>query len=85
MMTVMTFTDLARTITRRPSLAALSTPATFVDVSYLGGTKGGRETTNGLSWDVSIGDEGFKDLVQGQYITILPDRIVINRKPPAKW
>ena len=27
----------------------------------------------------------FKDLVQGQYITILPDRIVINRKPPAKW
>jgi hypothetical protein len=37
-------------------------PATFVDVSYLGGTKGGRETTNGLSWDVSIGDEGFKDI-----------------------
>ena len=27
----------------------------------------------------------FKDLVQGQYITILPDRIIINRKPPAKW
>jgi len=27
----------------------------------------------------------FKDLVQGQYITIHPDRIVINRKPPAKW
>ena len=37
-------------------------PATFVDVSYLGGTKGGRETTSGLSWDVSIGDEGFKDI-----------------------
>jgi CRP/FNR family cyclic AMP-dependent transcriptional regulator len=27
----------------------------------------------------------FKDLVQGQYITVLPDRIVINRKPPARW
>ena len=27
----------------------------------------------------------FKDLVQGRYITVEPDRIVINRKPPAKW
>ena len=27
----------------------------------------------------------FKDLVQGQYITIEADRIVINRKPPARW
>jgi len=27
----------------------------------------------------------FKDLVQGRYITLEPDRIVINRKPPAKW
>jgi CRP/FNR family cyclic AMP-dependent transcriptional regulator len=27
----------------------------------------------------------FKDLVQGHYISLEPDRIVINRKPPAKW
>ena len=27
----------------------------------------------------------FKDLVQGQYITLETDRIVITRKPPAKW
>jgi len=27
----------------------------------------------------------FKDLVQGRYITLEPDRIVINRKPPARW
>jgi CRP/FNR family cyclic AMP-dependent transcriptional regulator len=27
----------------------------------------------------------FKDLVQGQYITLEPNRIVINRKPPARW
>ena len=27
----------------------------------------------------------FKDLVQGQYITVEPERIVINRKPPARW
>jgi CRP/FNR family cyclic AMP-dependent transcriptional regulator len=27
----------------------------------------------------------FKDLVQGRYITVEADRIVINRKPPAKW
>jgi CRP/FNR family transcriptional regulator, cyclic AMP receptor protein len=27
----------------------------------------------------------FKDLVQGAYITLEPERIVINRKPPAKW
>ena len=27
----------------------------------------------------------FKDLVQGHYITIESDRIVINRKPPAHW
>ncbi len=27
----------------------------------------------------------FKDLVQGRYITIEPERIVINRKPPARW
>ena len=27
----------------------------------------------------------FKDLVQGRYITLQPDRIVINRKPPARW
>ncbi|MGH2795513.1 MAG: hypothetical protein ACRDKG_14560, partial [Actinomycetota bacterium] len=37
-------------------------PAAFVDVSYLGGTKGARESANGLSWDVSIGDSGFKDI-----------------------
>jgi CRP/FNR family transcriptional regulator, cyclic AMP receptor protein len=27
----------------------------------------------------------LKDLVQGAYITIEPERMVINRKPPAKW
>jgi CRP/FNR family cyclic AMP-dependent transcriptional regulator len=27
----------------------------------------------------------FKDLVNGGYITVEPDRIVINRKPPARW
>lgn len=27
----------------------------------------------------------FKDLVQGRYITVAPDRIVIHRKPPAHW
>jgi CRP/FNR family cyclic AMP-dependent transcriptional regulator len=27
----------------------------------------------------------FKDLVQGRYISIDPDRIVIHRKPPARW
>ena len=27
----------------------------------------------------------FKDLVQGQYISMEPDRIVINRPPPARW
>jgi CRP/FNR family cyclic AMP-dependent transcriptional regulator len=27
----------------------------------------------------------FKDLVKGHYITLEPERIVINRKPPAKW
>jgi len=27
----------------------------------------------------------FKDLVKGGYITLEPERIVINRKPPAKW
>ncbi|HUP98143.1 MAG TPA: Crp/Fnr family transcriptional regulator [Usitatibacter sp.] len=27
----------------------------------------------------------FKDLVQGNYISLAPDRIVINRKPPAHW
>jgi CRP/FNR family transcriptional regulator, cyclic AMP receptor protein len=27
----------------------------------------------------------FKDLVQGGYISVHPDRIVICRKPPAKW
>jgi CRP/FNR family cyclic AMP-dependent transcriptional regulator len=27
----------------------------------------------------------FKDLVQGHYISIEPDRIVIHRKPPARW
>ena len=27
----------------------------------------------------------FKDLVQGRYISMEPDRIVINRKPPARW
>ena len=27
----------------------------------------------------------FKDLVQGGYIAVEPDRIVINRKPPAHW
>ena len=37
-------------------------PATFVDVSYLGGTKGAAEKDGGLSWNVSVGDSGFKDL-----------------------
>ncbi|HET6264617.1 MAG TPA: Crp/Fnr family transcriptional regulator [Usitatibacter sp.] len=27
----------------------------------------------------------FKDLVQGNYISVLPDRIMINRKPPTHW
>jgi CRP/FNR family cyclic AMP-dependent transcriptional regulator len=27
----------------------------------------------------------FKDLVQGHYITVEPERIVIHRKPPARW
>jgi CRP/FNR family cyclic AMP-dependent transcriptional regulator len=27
----------------------------------------------------------FKDLVQGHYISIEPERIVINREPPARW
>jgi CRP/FNR family cyclic AMP-dependent transcriptional regulator len=27
----------------------------------------------------------FKDLVQGRYITVESDRIVIHRKPPARW
>jgi CRP/FNR family cyclic AMP-dependent transcriptional regulator len=27
----------------------------------------------------------FKDLVQGGYIAVQPDRILINRKPPAHW
>ena len=27
----------------------------------------------------------FKDLVAGKYIAIEPDRIVINRTPPARW
>ena len=27
----------------------------------------------------------FKDLVQGHYISVEADRIVINRKPPAHW
>jgi CRP/FNR family cyclic AMP-dependent transcriptional regulator len=27
----------------------------------------------------------FKDLVQGGYITMQPDRIVINRTPPGRW
>lgn len=27
----------------------------------------------------------FKDLVQGGYITVEAERIVINRKPPARW
>ncbi|HYC35666.1 MAG TPA: Crp/Fnr family transcriptional regulator [Usitatibacter sp.] len=27
----------------------------------------------------------FKDLVAGHYITMEPDRIVINRQPPARW
>jgi CRP/FNR family cyclic AMP-dependent transcriptional regulator len=27
----------------------------------------------------------FKDLVEGRYITLEAKRIVINRKPPAKW
>ncbi|MGH2725564.1 MAG: hypothetical protein ACRDKS_01165 [Actinomycetota bacterium] len=40
----------------------VSDPATFVDVNYLGGTKGARESATALSWDVSIGKEGFKDI-----------------------
>jgi CRP/FNR family cyclic AMP-dependent transcriptional regulator len=27
----------------------------------------------------------FKDLVQGHYITVEAERIVIHRKPPARW
>jgi CRP/FNR family transcriptional regulator, cyclic AMP receptor protein len=27
----------------------------------------------------------FKDLVQGGYVTVEPERILINRKPPARW
>jgi CRP/FNR family cyclic AMP-dependent transcriptional regulator len=27
----------------------------------------------------------FKDLVNGGYVTVEPDRIVINRKPPPRW
>ena len=27
----------------------------------------------------------FKDLVQGRYVTVEAERIVINRKPPARW
>jgi CRP/FNR family cyclic AMP-dependent transcriptional regulator len=27
----------------------------------------------------------FKDLVQGRYVTVETERIVINRKPPARW
>ena len=27
----------------------------------------------------------FKDLVQGHYISVQPDRITIHRKPPARW
>jgi CRP/FNR family transcriptional regulator, cyclic AMP receptor protein len=27
----------------------------------------------------------FKDLVQGGYVTLEPDRIVVKRKPPARW
>ena len=27
----------------------------------------------------------LKDLLQGGYITVQPDRIVIHRKPPARW
>lgn len=27
----------------------------------------------------------FKDLVQGGYVSVEPDRIVIHRKPPARW
>lgn len=27
----------------------------------------------------------LKDLVQGQYISLQSDRIVVNRKPPARW
>jgi CRP/FNR family cyclic AMP-dependent transcriptional regulator len=27
----------------------------------------------------------FKDLVQGGYLTVEAERIVIHRKPPARW
>ncbi len=27
----------------------------------------------------------FKDLVRGGYLTLEPERIVVNRKPPARW
>jgi CRP/FNR family cyclic AMP-dependent transcriptional regulator len=27
----------------------------------------------------------FKDLAAGNYISVEPDRIVINREPPARW
>lgn len=27
----------------------------------------------------------FKDLVQGHYISVEPDRIVVHREPPARW
>ena len=40
----------------------VSDPAAFVDVDYLGGTKGADVSDGALSWDVSIGKEGFKDI-----------------------
>jgi len=27
----------------------------------------------------------FRDMVQGRYITVEADRIVINRSPPSRW
>ncbi len=37
-------------------------PATFVDVKYLSGTPGGKEDGDALTWDVSLGKSGFKDI-----------------------
>ena len=40
----------------------VSDPATFADVKYLSGTPGGRESDTALTWDLSLGKSGFKDI-----------------------
>lgn len=40
----------------------VSDPATFADVTYLSGTPGGTEREKALTWDVSLGKSGFKDI-----------------------